>query len=75
MSATTVRTGTMVVQATTRGVTSFLIGSVPRARMALICSPISIDPSSEAMPEPTLPATTTAVSTGPSSLTRETDTS
>ena len=41
-----------VVVATTRGTTSFLIGSVPRARIALICSVTSIDPSSDAMPDP-----------------------
>ena len=34
-----------------RGVTSLRVGSVPRARMASICSETFIEPSSEAMPE------------------------
>ena len=56
-----VRTGTIVIDASTRGVTSFLLGSVPNARIALICSLTSIEPSSDAMPDPTRPATTIAV--------------
>ena len=57
------------------GTTNFLTGSVPSARIALICSVTFIEPSSDAMPEPTRPATINAASTGPSSRTSETDTS
>ena len=64
----------MTVVATTRGTTSFLIGSVPSARIALTCSVTSIDPSSDAMPEPARPATISDPITGPSSRTRETPT-
>ena len=51
------------------------MGSVPRARIALICSVTSIEPSSDAMPDPTRPATISDASTGPSSRTRDTETS
>ena len=61
--------------ATTRGVTSFFMGSVPRARMASICSVTIIEPSSLAMPEELRPATIRPVSTGPSSRTMPIDTS
>ena len=59
---------------TTRGVTSFFMGSVPKARMASICSVTTIDPSSLAMPEEFRPATIRLVSTGPSSRTMEVET-
>ncbi len=49
---------------TTRGATSFFIGSVPRARMASICSVTTIDPSSLAMPEEFRPATINPVMIG-----------
>ena len=65
VSATIVSTGSMATVARTRGTTSFLIGSVPSARMALICSVTSIEPNSDAIPEPTRPATIKAASTGP----------
>ena len=58
----------MMNPASTRGTTSLRIGSVPRARSALICSVTTIEPSSAAMPDPTRPASINAVSTGPSSL-------
>src|SRR5205085_1659090 len=52
-----------------RGVTSFLIGSVPSVLSASICSVTRIDPSGAAIPDPTLPATIKPASTGPSSRT------
>src|ERR1700722_2187243 len=69
------RKNSMNTVAVTRGVTSFLMGSVPRARMASICSVTTIDPSSLAMPEEFRPATINPVSTGPSSRTMEVETS
>ena len=66
--ATTVRIGHMMKPASTRGTTSLRTGSVPSARSALIWSVTTIEPSSAAMPEPTRPASISAVSTGPSSL-------
>ena len=51
--ATIVSRGSIVVVATILGTTSFLIGSVPSARIALICSVTTIEPSSDAIPEPT----------------------
>ena len=65
----------MNTEETTRGVTNFLMGSVPSARMASICSVTTIDPSSLAMPDEFRPATMRLVSTGPSSRTMEVDTS
>ena len=65
----------MKTVAITRGVTSFLVGSVPRARMASICSVTFMEPSSLAMPEALRPATIRPVSTGPSSRTMESETS
>ena len=61
--------------AITRGVTSFLVGSTPIARMASICSVTFIDPSSLAMPLEFRPATISPVSTGPSSRTIDSETS
>ena len=61
----------MKTVATTRGLTSLRMGSVPRARMASICSETFMEPSSEAMPEALRPETIRPVSTGPSSLTME----
>src|SRR5260370_634495 len=62
-SATMVSTGSIAMVPRTRGTTSFLIGSVPSARMALICSVTSIEPNSEPMPEPTRPAAIIAIVT------------
>ncbi len=67
--------GSMETVATIRGVTNFLVGSVPKARMALICSVTTIEPSSEAIPDPIRPATMSADNTGPSSLIKLKDTS
>ena len=61
----------MMIVATMRGITSFLSGSVPSARMASICSVTIIEPSSLAMPEALRPDTIRLVSTGPSSLIME----
>src|SRR5438445_13268391 len=58
----------------TLGVTNFFVGSVPRARIASICSVTTIDPISLAIPEEFLPATINPVKTGPSSVTMPTDT-
>src|SRR5204863_2616238 len=58
----------------TLGVTNFFVGSVPKARMASICSVTTIDPISLAIPEEFLPATINPVKTGPSSVTMPTDT-
>ncbi len=65
----------MTTVATMRGVTSLRMGSVPRARMASICSETFMEPSSLAMPEALRPETISPVSTGPSSLTMESATS
>ena len=64
-----VSSGSMISAASTRGVTSFLIGSVPSVLSASICSVTRIEPSWAAMPEPTLPATIRPARTGPSSRT------
>ena len=66
-----VRKKSMTMVARMRGVTSFLSGSVPRARMASICSVTCMEPSSLAMPEALRPETMRPVSTGPSSLIME----
>ena len=63
-------TGAINTMAMILGLTSFFIGSVPRARMASICSLTIIEPSSAAIPEPTRPASIRQESTGPSSLMR-----
>src|SRR6266436_5570602 len=70
-----VRKKSMNTVDTTRGVTSFFVGSVPRARMASICSVTTIDPSSLAIPEALRPETISPVMTGPSSVTIPTATS
>src|SRR2546425_896730 len=64
-----VRRGNVRRVANKRGRTSLRSGSVPRARIASTCSLTSIEPISDAMPELFLPATISAVSTGPSSRT------
>src|SRR5215469_5241603 len=46
-----VSNGTIARLASTRGVTSLRLGSVPIARMASTCSVTSMEPSSEAIPE------------------------
>ena len=68
------RKNNMTTVAITRGVTSFLLGSVPRARMASICSVTFMEPSSLAMPLALRPATISPVSTGPNSRTMEKET-
>ena len=65
----------MTSAASTRGVTSFLIGSVPSVLSASICSVTRMEPSCAAMPEPTRPATISPASTGPSSRIIEAETS
>ncbi len=60
-----VRKKSMKTVAKRRGVTSFFNGSVPRARMASICSVTIMEPSSLAMPEALRPETMRLVSTGP----------
>ena len=69
-----VRKKSMKTVDTTRGVTSFFSGSVPKARMASICSVTTMEPSSLAIPEEFRPATMSPVSTGPSSVTIPTET-
>ena len=69
------RKNSMTTLAMTRGVTSFLVGSTPMARMASICSVTFMEPSSLAMPLELRPATIRPVSTGPSSRTMESETS
>ncbi len=66
-SASAVSAGITSRQASSRGVTNFLMGSAPSAAMASICSVTRIEPSSAVMPEPMRPPTVSAVSTGPSS--------
>ena len=70
-----VRKNSITTVAITRGVTSFFVGSVPRARMASICSVTFMDPNSLAMPEALRPATMSPVNTGPRSRTMEKETS
>ena len=69
------RKNSMTTAANTRGVTSFLVGSTPIARIASICSVTFMEPSSLAMPLELRPATIKPVSTGPSSRTIESETS
>ena len=69
-----VRKNIMNTVAARRGLTSFFMGSVPRARMASICCETTIDPSSAEIAEPTRPVTINAHKTGPSSRTSETAT-
>ena len=73
-SAIAVRTGIMMTVASTRGTTSRRTGEIAIARSASTCSVTVIEPSSAVMPEPTRPPTISAVSTGPSSRTSESDT-
>ena len=70
-----VRKNSMMTVAIMRGVTSFFIGSVPRARMASICSVTFIEPNSLAMPEALRPETIKLVMTGPISRIIEVETS
>ena len=62
-----VSTRIITLAAIRRGVTSFLIGSVPSVLRASICSVTRIEPICAAIPDPTRPATRIAASTGPSS--------
>ncbi len=68
-SAKIVSSGSMTSSATSRGTTRKRAGSSPIERSASICSVTTIEPSSAAIAAPTRPATTTAVSMGPSSRT------
>ena len=56
-SAMMVSSGKTTAVAIRRGVTNFWIGSVPRARIASICSVTFIEPSSLAIPDAFRPAT------------------
>src|SRR5713101_6915522 len=73
-SAIAVSNGTVMSVASTRGVTSLRLGSVPIARIASTCSVTSIDPSSDAIPEAHLPVTSKLVSVGPNSRTNASET-
>ena len=66
-----VRKNNMNTVAKSRGVTSFLSGSVPSARMASICSVTIMEPSSLAIPDALRPETIRLVRTGPNSLIME----
>jgi hypothetical protein len=68
-SANMVKIGNMIKAASKRGVTSFLIGSVPKLCSASICSVTRIEPISAAIPDAARPATINEQSTGPSSRT------
>ncbi len=68
MSPITVNIGSIITVATTLVATSFLMGFVPRARRASICSVTYIEPIPAVLPAPTLPATIRATRTGPISL-------
>ena len=59
--------GTMIVPATTRGVTRYCTGLTAIVESASICSVMRIEPSSVAMPAPARAATTIDVNTGASS--------
>ena len=56
------------------GATNFLRGSAPIVLKASICSVTFIEPISAVIPAPTLPPTRSEVTTGPSSLTKERET-
>jgi hypothetical protein len=64
----------MSVAARMRGATRKRSGFTARVTSASICWVMRMVPSSAAIAEPTLPATITPVSTGPSSRTIESDT-
>ena len=74
-SASTVSIGSMARVAHSRGTTSLRTGSAAIERIASTCSVTAIDPISAVIPDPTLPPTISAVSTGPSSRTRDRATS
>ena len=57
-----------------RGTTKRLTGEIAIARSASTCSVTTIEPSSAVIPEPTRPPTMSAVKTGPSSRTRDKET-
>ena len=67
-SAKMTNVGSMKRPATKRGMARNRTGSMARVSRASICSVTRIVPSSAAMDEPTRPATTRAVSAGPSSM-------
>ena len=69
-SASNASIGIVMMHASTRGTTSFLTGSAPSARIASSCSVTAMEPISAAIPAPTRPPTSSAVSTGPSSITK-----
>src|SRR6516164_401669 len=64
-----VSNGTIARLASTRGVTSLRLGSVPIARIASTCSVTSMEPSSEAIPDEQRPAVSRPVIAGASSRT------
>ena len=64
----------MMTVARTRGTTRRRTGEIAIARRASTCSVTVIEPSSAVIPEPTRPPTISAVSTGPSSRTSDSDT-
>ena len=66
-----VRSGVMMMHATTRGATKMRSGSASIARIASSCSVTAIVPSSAASAQPTRPATITAARTGPICLVTE----
>ncbi len=69
-----VSSGNTRIVATTRGVTSLRLGSVPIARIASTCSVTNIDPSSDAIPEAHRPVTSKLVNVGPNSRTSANET-
>src|SRR5579875_1526524 len=69
ISAKIVSIGSVSISASNRGTTSIRVGERPSASSASICSVTTIEPSSAAIAAPARPATTTAVSIGPSSRT------
>ncbi len=73
-SPSTVSAGSITRVAASLGATSFLTGSAAIERSASICSVTFMVPSSAVMPEPMRPPTISAVSTGPSSRTRDFET-
>ncbi len=66
-SPTATSNGSTTTVATTRGVISLRMGSIPNPRMASTCSVTTIEPSSEAMAVAFRPEISRAVNTGPNS--------
>src|SRR5580658_2675298 len=72
-SMVNVKIGNATTQATTRGTTSNCKGSVERASMSSICSVALISARTAPMAEPARPATSRAVTSGPTSTKKPTD--